>query len=152
VWSSDIFSIDCELLHFGGDDEPTVDKGEVDSSILSGSTIEALRIETSPIDRSPLLHCLRDRKLNLGKLRRHVTPCAAAGLFGKGAKDIDRPTHQIGARAYCREPFQIDVENFGAAVKLRETSIDSKPEGPIAARQGNGIGFVGQVLREHPIG
>lgn len=42
-----------------------------------------------------------------------------AALLRKSAKDIDRREHKTGAWTYRSEPFQIDVENLGAAVKVR---------------------------------
>jgi hypothetical protein len=49
--------------------EHSLGKGEVVSSILTGSTIEALkdqRFSRQPLPIPPL--CLRERKLNLGRL------------------------------------------------------------------------------------
>ena len=54
-------------------------------------------------------------------------------LVGKSAKDVDRRSQKIGTRTYGSEPFQIDVDNFGITIKLRETSIDGNPEGRVAA-------------------
>ena len=59
---------------------------------------------------------------------------------------------QIGTLTYCSQPFQMDVENLGAPVELRESLVDSNPKCPVAARQGDGIGFVRQVLRKHRVG
>src|ERR1700722_3629537 len=88
-----------------------------------------------------------------------LTACVAsqpgpdgASLFGKSSKDIDGRTKQIGTRPYCREPFQVNVEDLGTAVELRESLIDGNPKCPIAAWQGDGIGFDRQVFREQLVG
>ena len=73
-------------------------------------------------------------------------------LVGKSAKDVDRRTQKIGTRADRSEPFQVDVNNLRVAIELGETSVDSKPERPVATWYSNRIGLVGQVLWEHPIG
>src|SRR5262249_8935357 len=80
-----------------------------------------------------------------------MLPTFCRALFGESPKDINRCTEQAVAFTHCWEPFQIDFENFWAVVELREAPIHSDPKGPVAAWQDDGIGFVGQVLREQPI-
>ena len=67
-------------------------------------------------------------------------------------EDINGRTKQVVTIRHSGKPFQIDVEDLRAAVKLRESPVDRDPECPVAARKRDGIGFVGEVLREHLVG
>src|SRR6516225_9196818 len=100
----------------------------------------------------PMAGAKQTHLANASKIKR-MTPISVvrlqAALLGKSAKDINGRSHKIGAWTYCSEPSQIDVKNFGAAVKLGETFIDSEPKGRIATWQGNGVGFVRKVLRQN---